>query len=227
MTTTVSKHLFSCAIVLAALAISACSTSGTPPIEGSLSRVAGPDPLGALVDPFGTNLINNGSFERPVVPVGGFLVFSGGMSFSGHWKVGGGSIDIVSTTFSQNGFTFPAKCGVQWLNLAGNGQTYTEIDRRIETAPPGGQYTLTFAVGNVVNPGGPFGTTSTVLVLVNGALKFTATNSNGSGQTKQVWKSFSVPITAQYATTEISFWNNDPSGDTDNGLDCVKLIHTD
>ena len=96
------------------------------------------------------------------------------------------------------------------------------------TTVPNQKYTLTFFVGNVSDPGGIFGTTSTVNVLVNGVQVFTATNSISSKKAKfeQVWKKFKTTITASSSTTAIAFMNGDPSNDTLNGLDEVRLVAT-
>jgi hypothetical protein len=171
----------------------------------------------------GANLIKNGGFESPVVPTGGYETFSTGQSFSG-WSVVGvsGSVGVVSGTFTQNGFSFPARAGKQWLDLTGLSQTATGIERTVATTP-GAAYTLKFFVGNLVNPTGIFGVSSTVNVLVNGTQVFSATNSRGTGQTTMVWQKFTTTITATSARTTISFINADPSGDTLNGLDAISL----
>jgi len=170
-----------------------------------------------------TNLIKDGSLEKPVAPNGGFLVFNTGQTFS-KWTVVGasGSVGIVSGTFSQNGFTFPAGCAKQWLDLTGLSQTPTGIAQTVATQS-GKSYTLKFSIGNVVDPHGIFGTTSTIDVLVNGVQVFSATNSRGAGMTKQVWKSFSTTITANSTSTTIAFLNADPSTDTNDGIDCISL----
>ena len=82
----------------------------------------------------GANLIKDGSFEKPVAPSGGFLVFNTGQSFS-KWTVVGasGSIGIVSGTFSQNGFTFPAGCSNQWVDLTGLSQSATGVSQTVTT----------------------------------------------------------------------------------------------
>jgi len=170
------------------------------------------------------NLIKNGSFETPVVAVGGYELFSTGDTFAG-WKVVGanGNVAVVSGTFTQNGFTFPAAGGSQWLDLTGVSQTATGIQQTIATAA-GTAYTLTFYIGNADDPGGIFGITSTVNVLVDGQQVFTATNSRGAGQPKQVWQKFTTTITATAAHTVIAFINGDPSNDTNNGLDLISLV---
>jgi hypothetical protein len=180
--------------------------------------------MGATASATPTNLVHNGSFESPVIPPGSARVFATGQTFS-HWTVTGasGNVGSVSGTFTQNGFTFPAKAGHQWLDLTGVTQTATGVAQTVATTA-GTHYSLSFAVGNLVDPGGIFGTASTVKVSVDGSPIFTAVNSKGAGSTKQVWKSFKVAFTASSASTIISFINGDPSNDTDNGLDAVKLI---
>ena len=219
----VGMRPLSVATILSTLAIFACTTSGAPPIGAPQSNTGGVKSQIRHADPFATNLILNGSFEKPVVPVGGFEDFSKGMTFP-HWTVVGasGNVSLVSGSFTQNGILFPSKCGQQWLDLTGISQTATGVKQSVATQP-GSQHTLTFAVGNVSDPGGIFGTTSTVKVFVNGTKIFTAINSNGSGQNKMVWKTFTAPVSATTSTTSITFINGDPSTDTANGLDCVKL----
>ena len=80
---------------------------------------------------------------------------------------------------------------------------------------------MTFWVGNVVDPGGGFGTTSTVDVYDGTSLLIAATNSKGAGGTTQVWRKFTTSFTAAASTTTLSFYNGDPSTDSDCGLDEV------
>ena len=91
-----------------------------------------------------------------------------------------GDVGVVSQTFAQNGFTFPSKSGAQWLDLTGTSQTATGVAQTVTTEPHT-PYTISFAVGNVVNPGGIFGTTSTVDVLVDGSLGVDGNQSQGNG----------------------------------------------
>jgi hypothetical protein len=170
------------------------------------------------------NLIRNGSFESPVVPIGSYEGFSTGQTFS-HWSVVGdsGNVAVVSGTFTQNGFTFPAKAGKQWLDLTGTSNSATGVAQTVATTP-GAAYTLVFFIGNVYDPGGIFGVSSTVNVLVNGTQVFSGTNSRGKGKTTMVWQKFMTTITATSAQTTISFINGDPSNDTLNGLDAISLV---
>jgi hypothetical protein len=186
-------------------------------VSAALALAAAP-PAGAA-----STLMRNGGFEKPSVG-STYIVFSTGQTFPG-WKVVGapGNVGIVSGSFTQNGYTFPAKAGAQWLDLTGVSNSATGVAQRVKNLSPGSPYTLTFSVGNVSNPGGIFGTTSTVNVLVNGSPLMTAVNSKGAGTTTQVWQKFSKTFVAPTAITTISFINGDPSDDTNNGLDGVSL----
>ena len=66
------------------------------------------------------NLIKNGGFEQPLVGAGGYTLVNAGQSWGG-WKVVGaaGNVAPISTTFQQNGISFVAKAGKQWLDLTG------------------------------------------------------------------------------------------------------------
>ncbi|MGA8100090.1 MAG: DUF642 domain-containing protein, partial [Candidatus Cybelea sp.] len=163
-----------------------------------------------------TSLFKDGSFEKPAVPSGSFQLFSNGQKFS-KWAIVGanGNVGIVSGTFTQNGFHFPAKSGKQWVDLTGTTQTATGLSQTLATTP-NAKYKLVFWIGNVYDPGGIFGVSSTVNVLVNGHQVFAATNSRKS--TTQVWRQFSTTITATSSKTKIALINGDPANDTNNGL---------
>jgi hypothetical protein len=166
-------------------------------------------------------LIKNGSFEKPAVGSGSYQTFSTGQTFK-HWTVVGasGNVAIVSGTFAQNGFSFPAEDGQQWLDLTGVSNSPTGVQEAVKTVA-GATYTLTFWVGNVYDPGGIFGTTSTVNVLVDGST--VAIDTNSQQGTTQVWQKFKVHFTAASATTQVGLLNGDPSNDTNNGLDALSL----
>jgi hypothetical protein len=172
------------------------------------------------------NIVANGSFETPTVPVGGFTSFASGSNAITNWTVvgpSGSSVAIVSGTLTQNGLTFPAQDGVQWLDLTGFVSNTTEGVQQTVATTSGALYDLSFFVGNISNPGGIFGTTSTVGVQIDGGSVVSFTNSGGVGSTSQVWQQFTLPFTATAATTSITFINQDPSGDNSNGLDNVSL----
>src|SRR5688572_18835588 len=87
-------------LILALMVLSAAPTAGGLP-----QAVAAP-----------TNLISNGSFERPVVPSGGYVsYFSGDTTSIPNWAVIGPpftEVAIVSGSFTQSGFSFPAQDGM-------------------------------------------------------------------------------------------------------------------
>jgi hypothetical protein len=190
--------------------VPAPTSSPTPTTTGS----AAPAP---------TNLIEDGGFEAPDVPVGSFTLFSLGQAFPG-WKVvgAGGNVGIVSDKYLDNGITFNAQAGAQWMDLTGLSNTPTGIAQSVTTTP-GTEYHLTFWVGNVYDPGGIFGTSSTIKVYVNGSMQLTATNSLQPPNHMQAWKEFALTIKATSGSTTISFINGDPSTDNSDGLDSVQL----
>jgi hypothetical protein len=173
----------------------------------------------------GANLIVNGSFESPVVPVGGFTNFVNGSTLINGWTVVGPQASIVSGTFSQECCTFPAEDGAQWLDLTGfNANSPEGVEQTIATTP-NTQYTLSFFVGNIHDPGGVFGTTSSVSVFLggpSGTLLDTVTNSSTTAGTL-VWQEFFEHFTATSTSTTLAFINNDPRTDNSNGLDNVSL----
>ena len=108
--------------------------------------------------------------------------------------------------------------------MTGDGANSTADGVQTTLATAIGQaYNLSFYVGNIVDPAGIFGTTSTVDVLVNGLPVLTATNSAGTGLTSQVWQQFSLAGVATTASTTFEFLNGDPSGDSSNGLDNIVI----
>jgi hypothetical protein len=173
------------------------------------------------------NLIRNGSFELPGVGTG-YTLFTPGQQFAG-WTVVGpdqSNVAVISGSFAQNGFSFPAAAGKQAMDLTGTSDLVNRnlagVSQVVKTAR-GASYTLRFSVSNVVNPGGVFGTSSTVEVQVNGQRALLAKNALGKGSATQVWKAFSLRIKASSTSTKIAFLNYDPASDTANGLDAVSL----
>jgi Protein of unknown function (DUF642)/PEP-CTERM motif len=174
--------------------------------------------------PLRADSITNGSFETPVVPVGGFTNFGNGSTLINGWTVIGapGGVSIVSGTFAQNGISFPAQDGAQWLDLTGDGTNSNEGVAQTFATTAGSQYTVSFWVGNVNNPGGIFGTTSTVDVLFDDTALFTATNASTVTGT-QTWEQFTTTFIATGSTSTLDFVNGDPATDNSNGLDNVSV----
>jgi len=169
----------------------------------------------------GSGLVTDGSFEQPVVGSGTFQVFGSGATFD-NWKVIGetGNVAIVSGNFSQAGYSFPARAGKQWMDLTGESNTATGVSQVVPTTS-GTAYSVVFWVGNVYNPTGIFGTTSTVDLLVDDHRVLSATNARRG--TTQVWQRFEAHFTATAKTTRVAFLNGDPSSDTSNGLDDIEI----
>jgi len=167
-------------------------------------------------------LISNGSFETPIVPVGGFTNFLGGSVALTGWTVFGPEVSIVSGSFSENGVSFPAEDGSQWLDLTGDASNSSEGVSQPVTTTVGDRYQLSYFVGNTTG-GGTFGTTSTVDVLLNGALAFSDTNSNVSPTTLN-WEQFTHSFVATGTSTTLAFRNADPPNDNSNGLDNIVLV---
>ncbi len=173
----------------------------------------------------GANLIKNGGFEKPVLAPGGYKCFKTGQTFA-NWTVVGATANVcvINTTYTSDGFTFPAEAGAQSIDLTGSGSNQAEgVSQNIATTP-GAAYKLTFWVGNIVDPAGSLGTTSTVNVLVNGVQVYSATNSLGTGSTSVVWQMFTATITSLTAETSIAFINGDPVTDNSNILDGISLV---
>lgn len=171
------------------------------------------------------NLLTNGSFETPVVPVGGFFNFNSGSTAITGWTVVGPQASIVNKSYASECCVFPAEDGVQWLDLTGDGSNRVEGVEQTVATTPGMPYDLSFWVGNVHDPSGAYGTTSTVDVRLgglNGTLLGAFTNSNTTSGT-QTWEQFTTSFTATASTTALDFLNADPANDNTNGLDNVVL----
>ena len=174
-----------------------------------------------LAAPSFANMITNGDFETPIVPVGGFLNYVTGSTLITGWTVIGRQVSIVSGSYFSNGAHFPAESGVQWLDLTGDlsNQMGEGVTQTVATTP-GQVYQLSYWLGNVTAPG--YGTTSTASITINGTVTFTDTNSTVS-PTLLVWQQFTHTFTAAGTSTTIGFLNEDPSSDNSNGIDNVVL----
>jgi hypothetical protein len=85
-------------------------------------------------------------------------------------------------------------------------------------------YTLSFWIGNIVDPGGTYGKTSTVEVSINGGPRIPFTNADETGATAMNRKQFTTSFTANSASTTIAFFNGDPGNDNSNGLDNIAIL---
>jgi hypothetical protein len=170
------------------------------------------------------NLIVNGDFSSPTEPVGNYSLAPEGTSIPG-WRVVGvnGDVAVMSGAYVQDGFSFDAERSAQWLDLTGISDSATGVSQAVPTVD-GERYDLRFAIGNTYDPGGIMGVKSTIAVFINGGLVLTSTNAKGKGTTRQVWVHRETSFVATSNVTTVEFLNQDPSSDTDNGLDDVSLI---
>jgi hypothetical protein len=168
------------------------------------------------------NLIRNGSFEEPRVPIGSYQLLSKGQAFVGWNVVGIGNVAVISRSYTSEGLSFPVPNGRQWLDMTGLSNSSVGVSQRVATKI-GDHYTLTFEVGNQDDPKGIYGTKSTVDVFVNGTPLLIATNRIDNGTKRQVWKFFSHQFTAIRTTTTVRFMNGDSPRDNTNGLDGVSI----
>jgi hypothetical protein len=106
------------------------------------------------------------------------------------------------------------------MDLTGASQSATGIQQVVMT-DAGATYNLVFHVGNVVNPAGNLGTSSSVEVFADERSLGVFTNSDGG--TTQNWREFRLSFPATNALTRIAFVNRDPPNDSANGLDNVVL----
>jgi hypothetical protein len=169
-------------------------------------------------------IIANGDFETPLVTAGSFTNFTVGTGTLTGWNVvgpAGQAVSIVSGTFSQNGVSFPAESGSQWLDMTGFNNNSTEGISQSFATTAGDLYQLSFWVGNTTG-GSIFGTTSTVNVQLNGSAFTSATNSLVS-PTTLTWEQFTATFTAAGASTSLAFLNGDPNFDNSNGLDNIVV----
>ena len=183
--------------------------------------------LGLVFSSAHANLITNGSLESPSVPVSGFTNYGTGSILITGWTVVGPQASVVSGSFSQNLISFLAEDGIQWLDLTGfNANNPSDGITQTVATTAGTTYDLSFWVGNVCNPNGIFGTTSTVNVSINGGAATGYENIGCSPvgtANSQVWEQFTTSFMATSASTTLTFLNGDPGTDNSNGLDNIVL----
>lgn len=163
----------------------------------------------------------NGTFLNPVPDPGGFALVDTGERY-GEWRVVGqaGNVSWISGSYQHDGFQFPGPDGVDstWVNLAAISRTATGIVHAPVPTTVGAAYTLTFSVGNLVDSSGYYGSSSTVKVYENSTLLETVTNSDGAGNSRETWKSFSITFNADAPFTSIAFINGDGPNDMNCGV---------
>lgn len=169
--------------------------------------------------------IVNGSFEDPVVAVGGFTNFAAGSTAITGWTVVGVDSAVTSGTFTQNGITFQAQDGNQWLDMAGitSNSMSSGVTQDVTTII-GGNYLLSFYVGSASDD--RFFFPSTIDLSINGGPRVSYTNPNAPNNMLD-WKLFTVGITATSTTTNITFFNGSAPNNFLGGLDNVSLESRD
>jgi hypothetical protein len=199
-------------LVIVLVILVRCAHPGDQPIRGASTDCAA-----------GTSLLADCGFELPLVAVGGYTTFVSGTELSSWTVVGAnGNVAPLSNSYSSLGISWSAHEGVQTLDLTGLSNSATGVSQSIATRS-GQRYTLSFWVGNVVDPTGEYGTTSTVDVFVDDHRQLTATNSDGAGLGVLVWKQFTVAFTASTTPTNLAFVNADPVTDNSNIIDDIVL----
>jgi hypothetical protein len=171
--------------------------------------------------PSRANLINNGSFEVPVVPVGAYSDFASGSTAISGWTVVGSDVDVSSGAFSQNGITFQAQSGVQWLDLTGTTSNSTQNGVTQTVATVVGQaYELDFYVGSATD--GNYFFAATVDLSIDGGARTSYFNPTAPTNAMD-WALFSTRFVATGPSTTLTFYNGSPSGNYSSGLDNVSL----
>lgn len=191
----------------------------------SLKRVTALGMLSsALVGPaLAQNLIANGGFEDPALPVGTPKLYAVGSSEITGWQIIGlGDVAVLNGAFSQAGLTFSHQEGVQSLDLTGLSNTDAGVAQTVATQA-GRTYGLSFYVGNVQSTGPVWGTTSSVSVKIDNLPFAVATYAGGPSDTLG-WQRFDYSFTATGASTTIAFFNLDGPSDNVNQIDAVSLV---
>jgi len=193
-------------------------------------------PLAAAAGSAQAGVVFSDGFEAPVVnhtgpsgSAGGYDNYGTGAAI-GPWTVVAppgrtDAVSVVTTDFAQNGITFPAQSGKQWADLAGQDANGNEGVRTTVIGLAGLSYTVSFWVGNVVDPNGVFGSSTTVNLLVDGVQVFSAVNDEG-GPSTLTWQRFTYSGMGASNSTVFTFLSGDPASDFSSAFDNV-VITTD
>lgn len=166
--------------------------------------------------------VKNGSFEKPSVPSGQQSFFAVGQKV-GPWKVvGTGNVGVMGGNFTENGHSAQAKNGTQLLNIAGNMHSQAGIEQQIKTVS-GTPYLLSFYLGSLYDPDHGMGTSSTVVVRINGEVKASYTVFANRHRTDVTWQKMLVNFTAEGSKTTVTITNGDAANDSFAGVDGASL----
>ena len=167
------------------------------------------------------DLIINGSFEEPLVPVGGYTNFLAGATGITGWTIVGIDSTVVNTAFTQNGITFQAQNGNQWIDLAGiRSNSMTSGVKQVVVTTPGQAYELNFYVGSATD--NIFFFPTTVDLSIDGGPRVSYLNPTAPTNHLD-WKQFTVQFTAANSATALTFFNGDASNNYNTSLDNVSL----
>ena len=175
---------------------------------------------------FAGNLIQNGSFETPVIPVATYVAYNSGSTLIPYWTIAGPkNVALVSGGFI-GGYSFPAEDGNQWVDLTGSSHSGGESVSQTVSTIKGHWYQLSYWIGNAT---GYFSPISTVNVSINGVFSKECSGTNSLPSSNQLaWQPFTCTVQAQGSSTTLSFANgDDPLHDEINGLDNIVLTEVD
>jgi hypothetical protein len=178
--------------------------------------------LAASASPARANLIINGSFEAPIVPIGGFTDFLAGSTAITGWVVVGVDSSVINKSFLQSGITFQPQDGDQWLDLSGATSNSKSSGVRQDIATTIGQaYVLSFYVGSATDNALFF--PATVDLSINGDARVSYTNSTAPTD-RLDWQLFTTQFTATSTTTSLTFFNGSAVNNFLSALDNVSVI---
>ncbi len=165
--------------------------------------------------------IVNGSFESPAIASGSFANFPGGSTAITGWTVVGVDSALVSGSFMENGITFQAQSGNQWLDLAGlTSNSMTSGVTQTVTTIAGEDYTLSFYVGSATD--NTFFFPTTIRLSIDGSSLMSFTNPTAPSNALD-WRQFSHTFTASSNNTNITFFNGSAPNNFLSGLDNVSI----
>jgi len=173
--------------------------------------------------PTNAAVIVNGSFETPIVPVGGFTNYpsSNPTAITG-WTIVGVDSAIVNKSFAQNGITFQAQAGNQWIDLAGerSNSMASGVRQSVDTIV-GHTYQVTFYVGSAKDTAGAFDSSTIDLTIGAGSREHYNNPATPSNQLD--WKQFNVSFLATSISTALTFQNGSAATNFLSALDNVSI----
>jgi hypothetical protein len=175
----------------------------------------------AASSPATADLLVNGSFESPLVPVGGFTNFLAGSTSISGWTVVGIDSALVHESFTQSGIVFQAQSGDQYIDLAGV-TSNSQSSGVVQSVPTtiGERYVLRFHVGSA--QGGGFFVAATIDLRIDGGPRTSYTNP-ATPSNQLAWQEFTVPFVATNASTQIAFFNGGAANNFNSALDHATL----